>query len=164
MAAAPDVASGTMTEALQDTYSPNNICFGCGPANLDGLHIKSYPAGDEVIAEFTPSDHHQAFPGAINGGIIGTLLDCHMNWTAAYALMNEAGAESVPPTVTAKFSVEFLRPTPAGEPLRIAAHVVSIDGNKGEVEATVQALGEVTARGKGTFVVVGEDHPAAERW
>ena len=29
------------TAALQDLYSPNSICFGCGPANEKGLHIKS---------------------------------------------------------------------------------------------------------------------------
>ncbi|MDH3470965.1 MAG: PaaI family thioesterase [Acidimicrobiia bacterium] len=153
-----------MLKALQDTYSPDNICFGCGPANPRGLQIKSYARGDEVVAEFTPEEHHQAFSGVVNGGIIGTVLDCHMNWTAAYALMNETGTATIPPTVTAEFSVKLRRPTPAGEALRLAAHVVSIVGNKAEVEATVEALGEVTARGKGTFVAVGEDHPAAERW
>ena len=29
--------------------------------------------------KFTPSEEHQAFPGMVNGGIIGTLLDCHGN-------------------------------------------------------------------------------------
>ena len=153
-----------MAKALQDTYSPDNICFGCGPANPRGLHIKSYPEGDEVVAEFSPEDHHQAFPGVINGGIIGTLLDCHMNWTAAYALMNEAHAESIPPTVTAEFSVKLRRPTPSGETLKLSAHVVAIDGNKAEVQATVEAKGQITAKGTGTFVAVEDNHPAADRW
>jgi hypothetical protein len=38
------------------------------------------------VAEFRPELHHEAFPGVLNGGIIGALLDCHSNWTAAWAL------------------------------------------------------------------------------
>ncbi len=87
-----------------------------------------------------------------------------MNWTSAFSLMNEPGAVSIPPTVTAEFSVKLLRPTPAGQPLRLRAHVAALEGTKAQVEASVEALGEVTALGRGTFVAVAEDHPAAERW
>jgi hypothetical protein len=34
-----------------------------------------------------PEAHHEAFPGMLNGGIAGALLDCHSNWTAAHHLM-----------------------------------------------------------------------------
>ncbi len=54
-------------------YSPASICFGCGPANEKGLRINSFPDGDEVIAEWRAEPHHQAFPGMLNGGIIGAL-------------------------------------------------------------------------------------------
>ena len=65
--------------SLQDTYAPHNACFGCGAANEQGLRIKSHVEGDEVVARWRPEPHHQAFPGVLNGGIIGTLLDCHSN-------------------------------------------------------------------------------------
>ena len=26
--------------ALQDHYAPGGVCFGCGPSNPQGLHIK----------------------------------------------------------------------------------------------------------------------------
>jgi hypothetical protein len=74
-------------DSLQDRYAPSNRCFGCGPANEKGLRIKSRPAGGEVVAEWTPEPHHEAYTGMLNGGIIGTLLDCHSNWTAAYHFM-----------------------------------------------------------------------------
>ena len=70
------------TVSLQDRYAPANRCFGCGPANEKGLRIKSFPQGDEVVAEFRAEPHHEAFPGAVNGGILGALLDCHSNWAA----------------------------------------------------------------------------------
>ncbi len=44
-----------------------------------------------MVCDFTPEPHHQAFPGMLNGGIIGALLDCHSNWTAAYHLMKARG-------------------------------------------------------------------------
>lgn len=80
--------------SLQDQFAPDLICFGCGPANQLGLQIKSFVRGDKVVCEFNPSSHHQSFPGMMNGGIVGALLDCHMNWTAAWRLMivNESNA------------------------------------------------------------------------
>ena len=99
--------------SLQDRYAPHNACFGCGPANQKGLRIKSHVRGDEVMAEWTPEPHHEAFPGMLNGGIIGALLDCHANWTAAWFLMRARGAETPPCTVTADFHVKLLRPTPS---------------------------------------------------
>ena len=60
--------------------APSSICFGCGPANEKGLKIRSFRKGNGLTMEFDPEEHHQAFPGMVNGGIIGSLLDCHGNW------------------------------------------------------------------------------------
>ena len=86
--------------SLQERYAPQSICFGCGPANEKGLRIRSFLDGGEVVMDWTPSPEHQAFPGMLNGGIIGALLDCHSNWAAAYHLMRRTGAERPPCTVT----------------------------------------------------------------
>ena len=43
-------------ESLQQRYSRNSICFGCGPANEKGLRIRSFVEGDEVIAEWQPDE------------------------------------------------------------------------------------------------------------
>jgi acyl-coenzyme A thioesterase PaaI-like protein len=160
------------TPALQDRYAPHNACFGCGPTNPRGLRLKSRVAtGDgagegagEIVAEFFPEDHHQAFPGVLNGGIIGTLLDCHSNWTAAYALMRAAGAETPPCTVTADFHVKLRAPTPMDGPLHLVARAVQIQGSRCTVEAELSATGRVTATCLGTFVAVKEGHPAYHRW
>jgi len=62
-------------ESVQELHAPNSICFGCGPANEKGLKISSFPIQNGLEMTFDTSDEHQAFPGMINGGIIGTLLD-----------------------------------------------------------------------------------------
>ena len=153
-----------MNENLQDRYAPLNRCFGCGPANEKGLRIKSRVEGDEVVCDFLPQPHHEAFEGMLNGGICGTLLDCHSNWTAAYHLMKASGASTPPCTVTAEYHIKLKRPTPMSAPLRVRAHVVEITGDRAVVEATLEAEGKVTATCRGVFVAVKEGHPAYHRW
>ncbi|HTN88273.1 PaaI family thioesterase [Sorangium sp. So ce321] len=154
-----------MSEAasLQDRYAPHNRCFGCGPANDRGLRLKSRVEGDAVVCDFTPEPHHEAFPGMLNGGIIGALLDCHSNWTAAYHLMQARGADAPPCTVTADFHVKLKKPTPLG-PVHLRAQVAETEGDRVVVEATLEAGGRVTATCRGTFVAVKEGHPAFHRW
>ncbi|GMV13206.1 MAG: PaaI family thioesterase [Polyangiaceae bacterium] len=152
-----------MSESLQDRYAPQNRCFGCGPANDKGLRIKSRVEGDEVVADFTPEEHHQAFGGILNGGIAGALLDCHSNWAAAYALMLAKGMDTPPCTVTAEFHVKLRAPTPLA-PLRVFAKTTSVEGDKAVVEARLEAGGKVTATCRGVFVAVKEGHPAYHRW
>ena len=71
---------------------------------------------------FVPEAHHQAFPGVLNGGIIGTLLDCHSRWTASWHLMTKAGLSTPPCTVTADFHVTLRKPTPLA-PVKLRATV-----------------------------------------
>lgn len=150
-------------EALQDRYAPQSRCFGCGPANDQGLRIKSRVEGDEVVCDFTPGPHHEAFPGMLNGGIIGALLDCHSNWAAAHHVMGARGVDAPPCTVTADFHVKLKRPTPLG-PVRLRARVVEMHEDRVAVEATLEAGGKITATCRGTFVAVKEGHPAYHRW
>ena len=119
------------------SYAPNNACFGCGPANPDGVHVRSFARGDEVVAEWTPEQKYEAFPGVLNGGIIGTLLDCHCNWTAAYHLMQKSGADRPPCTVTADYAIKLLRPTPTDGPVRLSARVVESTEDRATVEGTL---------------------------
>ena len=152
-----------MTQSLQEPYGPNTICFGCGPANGKGLRLKSYLDDDVVLADFDPLPEHQAFPGVVNGGIIGSLFDCHMNWTAAQAIMATNGLDHLPVTVTADFHVRLRRPTPFPATLHLKAWVVSVDGSKAKIEAEMTAGDKVTATGTANFVAVEEGHPAYHR-
>ena len=150
--------------SLQETYAPHNACFGCGPSNQSGLRIRSFPDGEETKATFSPEPHHQAFPGVLCGGIIGTLLDCHCNWTAAWHLMNRAGATSPPCTVTAEYSIKLTRPTPMDAPIDLRARIVESTEERAVVEGEIRAGEKVTATCRGVFVAVREGHPAHHRW
>jgi uncharacterized protein (TIGR00369 family) len=151
-------------KSLQETYAPNNRCFGCGPANEKGLRIRSFEEGDALVCEWRAEPHHVAFDGILNGGICGALLDCHSNWAATMHLMHKQGADSPPCTVTADFHVTLKRPTPIDAPLHLRARVVESGDDRAVVEATIEANGKVTATCRGTFVAVKEGHPAYHRW
>ncbi|HXE73119.1 MAG TPA: PaaI family thioesterase [Candidatus Nitrosotenuis sp.] len=150
--------------SLQERYAPDCRCFGCGPANPQGLRVSSFVEGEELVATWQPQPHHEAFPGCLNGGIVGALLDCHSNWAAAYHLMRQAGAERPPCCVTAEYAVKLLRPTPTSGPVTLRARVVESSGDRAVVEATLEAGGKLCATCRGTFVAVKEGHPAYHRW
>jgi acyl-coenzyme A thioesterase PaaI-like protein len=152
-----------MELSLQERYAPKSVCFGCGPANERGLHIRSFVEADALVCRWTPEPHHHAFPSVLNGGIIGVLLDCHCNWAAAYQLMRTAGEEAVPSTVTADYKVTLKRPTPMG-PLLLRARVVALNAPRAVVEGSLEAGGKLTATCTGTFVAVGPGHPGYQRW
>jgi acyl-coenzyme A thioesterase PaaI-like protein len=158
-----------MTKSLQEMYAPQGRCFGCGPTNEKGLRIRSLPQSDDanaiVVCDWTPEKHHEAFEDVLNGGIIGALLDCHMNWTAIHYLIKKGGLDHAPPCVTSEFKVVFKRPTPCG-PVHIEGRVVSAEEDRATIEATMRAANgeKVTAIGTGTFIAVKPGHPAYHRW
>jgi acyl-coenzyme A thioesterase PaaI-like protein len=170
-----------MERALQDAFAPNGTCFGCGPANEKGLRMRSFVRGDKVVASFRPEAFHHAFPGVLNGGIIGSLLDCHCNWTGAWALMQSRHAPKPPCTVTASYAIELMRPTPMDTELTLEAWALSIEHGRATIAGTppraargrraaggrgnkLSAKGKICATCHGTFVAVTPGHPAYHGW
>ena len=150
--------------SLQERFSPAGRCFGCGPCNPDGLRIRSFVQDKLVVATWFPSDHHQAFPGMLNGGIIGTLLDCHSNWAAAWHLMQTNGLDRPLCTVTADYAIKLLRPTPLDQPLDLTAVVLEATADRATIEAQLTSAGKTRATCRGTFVTVRPGHPAYHQW
>ena len=152
-------------KSLQELYAPSSTCFGCGPSNEKGLRIRSFPRGDIVAASWVPENYHEAFPGVLNGAIIGSLLDCHSNWTAAWHIMNGLSLDQPLCTVTAEYSIKLIRPTPSQSEVFLESRVVEYDGkHKVNVEGTLKAGDKVCATCSGVFVAVKEGHPAYHRW
>ena len=100
----------------------------------------------------------------LNGGIAGTIADCHMLWTAAWELMRRDALAAPPPLVTAEYQIRFGRPIPTSGDVDLVAHVVEVRDDRAIVEATITAGGKDCATARGTFVAVKEGHPAFHRW
>jgi acyl-coenzyme A thioesterase PaaI-like protein len=153
-------------KSLQEQYSPQGICFGCGVANHKGLQLKSFPqqSTDQLVASWRAQEHHQAFPGMLNGGIIGALLDCHCNWTAAYFLMRAQGKSAPDCTVTAEYSIKLHQPTPIQADIQLRAWPTRIGSRSASIEGELWAGGQLCASCTGVFVSVKEGHPAYHQW
>ncbi|NJN17634.1 MAG: PaaI family thioesterase [Oscillochloris sp.] len=147
--------------AFQDLYPADlSHCYGCGRLNDHGLQIKSRWDGDESVALYTPRPEHTAIPGYVYGGLIASLIDCHGTGTAAAAAYREAGrpmgSEPALRYVTASLHVDYLRPTPLGDPLEVRGRVKEIRGRKVIVEAWIIAGGVVCVRGEVVAVQLPE--------
>jgi acyl-coenzyme A thioesterase PaaI-like protein len=150
-----------MTLSLQEQYTPWSACFGCGPANEQGLRIGSFLDGDALVADWEPDARYEAIHGFINGGVVATLLDCHSAWTAAWHLKERLGVDTLPLAVTAELSVTYLRPTPVDVTLHVRAHVTEASDRKAIVEGEASSDGVARVRSRGVFVVTGEFAPEA---
>lgn len=149
------------TVALQDLCLPEGTCYGCGSANPDGLHIKSYWSDDGqfVVATFDPAAKFSSgFRGAVYGGLIASLIDCHSNWTAMAfgykAEVREPGTQPVIASVTGTLCVQYLKPTPEGAPIHLKAWVEGEVGRKTRVICELGTADTVTAKGDSVFVRV----------
>jgi hypothetical protein len=113
------------TKSVQDQMI-GNYCWGCGADNPAGLHLKSYWDGEMAVAEWIPRDEFAAGPRHfLNGGIIGTLLDCHGVCTAiASAYEQEKRAIETDPEIwyaTTSLLVGYQRPVAIDSTVQLSA-------------------------------------------
>ncbi len=142
-----------MSKAIQDLYSDDVAhCYGCGKNNPAGLHLKTYLRGDETISHFTPDSQYTAIPGAVYGGLIASLLDCHGTGSAAAFICKEENIPMKAPLqvrcMTASLKIDYRQMTPLGVELNIRGRLKSISGRKVVVEMTLSANGQVCVTGE----------------
>jgi uncharacterized protein (TIGR00369 family) len=128
-------------------HSANNRCFGCGPANQNGMHLEFFRTEDGSLVSFSVIPNtFEGPPGYLHGGIIATLLD---------EAMSKAVRAQGSTSMTRKLEIEYLRPVPSGFPIRIEGRVVRHEPRKHWAEARIlNEEGTALAEGKGFFIEV----------
>ncbi|RCW68648.1 PaaI family thioesterase [Pseudorhodoferax soli] len=140
-------------KAIQDLYAAEYAhCFGCGPRNAGGHHLKSYVDGDRTIAHFTAEACYSGgVPNQLYGGMIASLLDCHGTASAAAFLNQQRGRTpelGLPRCVTASLRIDFKRPAPLETQLTITGALQSIDRRKVWVALHLHAGEQLCATGE----------------
>ncbi|MBP7655308.1 MAG: PaaI family thioesterase [Pseudoxanthomonas sp.] len=142
-------------QAIQDHYPAEFAhCYGCGPANPQGLHLKSFIEGERTHARFSPATMYSGgYPGNVYGGMLASLLDCHGTASAAafaYRVQGRVMGDGGPPIrfVTGSLKVDYRRPTPLGVELLIEGTLRSLEGRKAIIDLTLSAGGEVCVTGE----------------
>jgi acyl-coenzyme A thioesterase PaaI-like protein len=147
-------------------FMPNNICFGCGSQNPEGLQIKSYWEGDEGVCLFSSEPKYRGWENIMNGGILATLIDCHCMGTAlAHAYREENRPMASDPVyryATASITVRYLKPTPNDQTIMLRARVFEAEGRKSKVACEVIADGVTTATAEVLGIRVVEGTPGAD--
>ncbi len=132
-------------------------CFGCGPANPQGLHLVFTLDPDALTSTAVVKLNrvHEGPPGYIHGGIIATLMDEAMS-----KLNRPLGVMAM----TRHMAVDYLRPSPLHHDLILTGRHVQREGRKLFHEAELKNLkGLVLAKAAGVFIVLDESTVAAAK-
>jgi len=134
-------------------HTAQNRCFGCGPANPAGLHLRFMLAEDlTVVCRASIPDSFEGPRGFLHGGIIATLLD---------ETMSKAIRAHNVVAMTRHMEVDYRRPVPSATPLRMEGRLYHHEGRKHWAEANIMdEAGTVLAHSKGLFIEV---RPRPER-
>lgn len=115
-------------------HMPENVCFGCGVHNDDGLHVRSYWEGEESVCIWQPEEKYHGWSDLLNGGIMATLIDCHCMCSAmAHAYQSENRNLDTAPEyryATGTLNVKYLLPTSTHHPVELRAKVTEVKGKK----------------------------------
>lgn len=148
--------------AIQETYGDRfQYCWGCGPKNEEGIHIKSYPSedGQSCYCKIVPEEKYTGgVPANLFGGMIAMIFDCHGTASAAWFNHNNKGLKLKEDTVigryiTARLEIDFKKPVPMNKEITVTAKAEEIGERKIIVSMEMEADGEVRAKAK--MVAVG---------
>jgi uncharacterized protein (TIGR00369 family) len=139
-----------LSEIVKLAPNPANRCFGCGGANDAGMKLTFEQDNGKrrIVGRFVLGERYQGGGGMAHGGIIATLLDEVMGKVCRFREVR---------AVTAELNVEYLKPVNVENEITVEGWETEQKGrNLFHVGEIRNAAGDVLARGKGRFVIIGE--------
>jgi uncharacterized protein (TIGR00369 family) len=125
-----------------------NYCFACGQNNAEGMRLKfTYDEDrDCFVCRFRLGKRYTGPPGHTHGGIIATILDEAMG--KVNKLRHVVG-------LTSRITVEYLKPVPLNQLLRVESREASLRGRRHvNIAEILDRKGEVLARSRGLFIAI----------
>jgi uncharacterized protein (TIGR00369 family) len=125
-----------------------NYCFACGKNNPDGMRLKfTYDEErDCFVCRFRLGKRYTGPPGHAHGGIIATLLD---------EAMGKVNKLRHVVALTSQITVNYLKPVPLNEPLRVESREVRVRGRRHiNMAEILNQNGDILARGQGIFIAI----------
>ena len=130
-------------------------CLVCGRSNPIGMHLSLHVDGDGAVrTSFTPSPRHIGFDGLIHGGVLATVLDEAMVWSAIWASKRAC--------VAGEMNIRFRLPARVDQPLTCIAKVTL--NRSRMIEATgelLDAAGQIVAAATGKYMPQAADQTIA---
>src|ERR1700693_4072062 len=132
----------------RDVKLPKNNCFVCGPDNSEGMRLKFTldEARQTFICRFRLGKRYTGPPAHCHGGIIASILD---------DAMGKVNKLRHVIALTREMTVEYLKPVPLHQPLRVEGHEIKVQGrthiNAAEI---LNENNEVLARSRAIFIAI----------
>ena len=156
----------TRTIAIQDRYGERfQHCWGCGPKNDLGLHLKTYPSidGNSCISRIKLENAYTGgVPSNVFGGMIATIFDCHGTASAAWFAHHQKGLELTESTVigrfiTARLEIDYLSPSPIEGEIVVTSTLEELGERKAIIAMEMTVATKVRAKARMVAVAV-KDH------
>ncbi len=128
---------------------PNDVvdCFGCGVRNPYGLKMTFSTDGEEVYSHLTVPAHLGGWNKLVHGGVLSTICDEIMGWTAMYRTRKLA--------LTRTMTIEFKKAVLITDRLSAVGRITRRKGNDATVEGELRnQKGEVCVRSTGVFALL----------
>ncbi len=109
------IMTDEMFEPIKNDF--NSSCFGCSPNNPMGLKMQFKAGTDSVISDLIVPGHLCGWSKLIHGGVLTTILDEVMSWTAMHFLKQLA--------MTKTLNLTFNKPVYVGKQIRAIGKVKS---------------------------------------
>ena len=126
-----------------------HMCFACVPANRAGLRMRFVADRDRVVSCLTVPDHLRGWSTMVHGGVVSTILDEIMSWSAIHRFKSVI--------LTKSLSVAFKKTVHVGHPLKAVGTVLEIKSEreaimKGELFSATEE--ELYASAEGVFALI----------
>ncbi|MFH1981716.1 MAG: PaaI family thioesterase [Pseudomonadota bacterium] len=129
-------------------FDVSRDCFGCGPDNPIGLHMRFFTDGEKLVSFLQVPRHHCGWSSIVHGGIVTTILDETMSWTAHHLIKKLILTKSI--------HIDFHRPVHVARDIRCEGRIKAVNSPR---EAVMDAViyddsGNKCATGQGTFALL----------
>ena len=135
-----------------DKYQPlktlsNHKCFGCSPHNASGLQMKFFTNQKSLVSLVTVPEHLCGWDRLVHGGVIATILDEIMSWSAITMLKRII--------LTKSMTVDFVKPVYIDHELLAEGKVLEHTSERDAQMAgfLYNAQGELCAKSQGSFAL-----------
>ncbi|MEE4254569.1 MAG: PaaI family thioesterase [Desulfuromusa sp.] len=134
-------------ENLKEVISRDAHCFGCSQKNPHGLKMRFYVDDTTIYSWPKVPDHLCGWDGIVHGGVLSTILDEIMSWSAIYNLHRVV--------MTKTMTVDFFKPVFTADALRVEGRVIEqISEREVIVEGKIYKDDDLLcAQSRGTFAV-----------
>lgn len=133
------------------SFYEDRACFGCGVDNPYGLGMTFQSDGESVVSRLTVPEHLCGWDNIIHGGIVATIHDEMMSWTAIQLLRKMILTKSV--------TVDFLKPLFTGRELEARGTIYTeVNPREAIVESVIlDDTGTCCSKGRGIFALITPD-------